>query len=157
MEYITNSEIETEKIACELAKKLKTKKVVALSGDLGSGKTVFVKGLACGLGIKTVITSPTFVFIKEYPIQKIQNPKLKIQTKPKFQISKLIHVDCYRVKSEKDAEAIGLIDYLNQKNNIIAIEWPENIESILPKNIVKVNFENMGKNIRKITINLDNI
>ena len=146
-----------------MVKKLKSKKILALHGDLGSGKTVFVKGLAKGLGIKSMVTSPTFVFIKEYSIRKIQNPKSKYQTKSKIsdlgsglgrdgQNPKLIHVDCYRVKSEKDAEAIGLIEYLNQKNNIIAIEWPEKIKSILPKNIIKVNFESLGGNVRKITI-----
>ena len=152
MEYITNSEIETEKIALKLAERLKTNKVVALFGDLGSGKTVFVKGLACGLGIKTVITSPTFVFIKEYPIRKSQITNHKSQT-----YGNLVHVDCYRVKSEKDAEAIGLIDYLKQKDNIIAIEWPENIQSVLPADTIQINFENLGKNVRKILISPDNV
>jgi tRNA threonylcarbamoyladenosine biosynthesis protein TsaE len=169
MEYTTKCEAETEKVAQKIAKSLKPGNVLALSGDLGSGKTVFVKGLAKGLGIKSIITSPTFVFIKEYSIRKIQNhrlPKPGTGGQAKFkisnlgsglgrdgQISKLVHVDCYRVKNEKDAEAIGLIEYLNQKNNIIAIEWPDKIKSILPKNIVKVNFESLGGNVRKITIN----
>ena len=147
MEFITKSENETEKIARKLAEELKTKKILALKGNLGSGKTVFVKGLAKGLKIKEVITSPTFVFIKEYPIKKSQTSNLKPQT-----YSSLIHVDCYRVKNEKDAETIGLIDHLKQKNNIIVIEWSENVMHILPKNIIKVNFENLGKSIRKISI-----
>ena len=85
-------------------------------------------------------------------IRKIQNPKSKVQTKSKIQNPKLIHVDCYRMKNEVDAEAVGLIEYLNQKNNVIAIEWPQKIKSVIPKNTIKVSFENIGKDTRKITI-----
>lgn len=164
MEFITKSEIETEKIARDLAKKFKSKQILALYGDLGSGKTVFVKGLAKGLGIKTIIVSPTFVFIKEYPITKIQKKEDKNKTNStnldrttirnrKSQIETLIHVDCYRMRDERDAEEIGLVEYFNQKNNIIAVEWPEKIKSILPKNIIKINFDNLGGDLREIIIN----
>lgn len=152
MEIITKSEKETQEFAKNFAQSLSFGDIVALKGNLGSGKTAFVKGLAKGLRIKDIITSPTFVFAKEYPIKKCQNLNVKCQ-KYGARNSFLIHIDCYRVKNEKDAEAIGLIDYLRQKDNIIAIEWPENISQILPKNIIRINFENLGKNSRQIIIN----
>jgi len=113
---------------------------LALEGNLGSGKTAFTKGIAVALGIDDQITSPTFVILKNYTL-KTQNSKLK----------SLVHIDCYRI-SEEDAEAVGLSEYLELKNNITVVEWPENIKSLLPKRTKHIKFEHLGENKRKIVI-----
>ena len=100
-----------------MARELKDGEIIALVGHLGSGKTTFIKGLAKGLGVKDTITSPTFVLMKIY------------KTKHKS-IRKFVHVDCYRVPGIELA-SIGLTDYLNQPDTVVAIEWAEK----LPKKI----------------------
>ncbi len=115
--------------------------MVALSGDLGAGKTAFVKGVAKGLGIKENVNSPTFVIAKEYKI----NLKFKIKN------LKLVHIDAYRLHSYKDAKAIGLEEYFN-KDNICLVEWPENISQILPKNTKYIKLEHLGENKRGINV-----
>jgi len=154
MEYITNSEVESQKVAQKFALKLKPGSVLALFGDLGSGKTAFTKGLAHALGVDDVVTSPTFVFVKEYPINKFQISNFKFQNNSKTIESKLIHVDCYRMSNANDAEAIGLREYFESKSNIVVIEWADRIEFILPKDTIRINFENLGQDKRKIIINL---
>lgn len=112
---------------------------MALSGDLGSGKTTFTQGLAEGLGIRDNITSPTFVLMKSYKLPAISY--------------KLIHIDAYRMDSEQDALSIGITDYLREPNTICVIEWPEIIEKLLPKNTIWIQFKHMDENSREITIN----
>ncbi len=128
-QIITNSEKETFEFAKKFAKKLKSGEVIGLVGDLGAGKTVFTKGLATGLGIKDNINSPTFVVMKVYEIAN-----------RKSQIANLIHVDAYRLKSEKNLKNIGLEEYLN-KDNIVVIEWADRVKKILPKNTTHINIK----------------
>lgn len=165
MEIITKNEEETQKVAKDYAKSLNFGDVIALEGDLGSGKTAFTKGIAEALGVSDVITSPTFVVVKEYIINNFQfsisnfqlNSKSQILNSKKLQLTtnnlqpKLIHVDCYRI-SEDDAEAVGLNEYLASKENITVIEWPENIKSILPEKTKLVKFKNLGVSTRSINI-----
>lgn len=115
---------------------------MALSGNLGAGKTTFAKGLAKGLGIKKNITSPTFVILKSYKTDYGGN------------IEQLIHVDCYRMKDENDAEGVGLPEYFSRKNYLVLIEWPEKITSILPETTKYIDLEYLGENSRKITTDL---
>src|SRR3989344_7421055 len=112
-ERITSSPTETKEFAQALAKAFTPPKILALFGDLGAGKTTFIQGLAKGLGIKGRVLSPTFIFIRPHTLKGG---------------SKFYHVDLYRLDSEKDAEAIGLTEILQDKNAIVAIEWPEKIE-----------------------------
>lgn len=107
-----------------------------LYGDLGSGKTTFVKGVADSLGISDEITSPTFVFCKKYKIDDYY----------------FAHYDCYRVRSKEDAEAIGLMEDLSLADKIILIEWPENISHLIPKGAKKIKFKYVGENERSIEI-----
>lgn len=144
---ITNSENETKEFAKNILYKINNTNIIALFGNLGSGKTVFVKGLAKELGIKENITSPTFVLIKEYIIK---NPKPKTQISNKF--SKLIHIDLYRLKKIDDLFLHQLQEYFNNKNNLVIIEWSERLEKNLPKDVLKIKFKYIDKNKRKIKI-----
>ena len=134
---ITNSPEESKELAKQLSKELKSPRLIALYGNLGSGKTTFIQGLAEGLGIKKRVLSPTFVFIREYDLS----------SKRKF-----YHVDLYRLDSERNAETIGLSDIFADKSAITAIEWPEKIEKLLTTNTIKINFSTVGENKRKIEI-----
>jgi len=103
--------------------------VIGLEGDLGSGKTTFVQGIAKGLGIKGKITSPTFVIMRKYDF--------------------LYHIDCYRIQLE-DLLELDFKEIINQPGNIIVIEWAERVKKILPKDTIWMKFEYLGKDKRKI-------
>lgn len=142
MEYTSKSEKETYKIAANLAEKAEPGDVFALKGDLGSGKTTFVKGFALALGVKQEITSPTFVVLKKYPLAK-----------NKQNIRNLIHIDCYRLASFADAESVGLLEYLNENDNIILAEWPENVSNVFDGyNIKTISFYYKNEKTRLIRI-----
>ncbi|MEK7653102.1 MAG: tRNA (adenosine(37)-N6)-threonylcarbamoyltransferase complex ATPase subunit type 1 TsaE [Patescibacteria group bacterium] len=143
MKIITKSEKETFKLAQKFATKLRGGEVLALIGDLGAGKTAFVKGLAEGLGVKNIITSPTFVLMKGYTAQKQKNKKAKKQ---------LIHIDAYRLSSGKELEDIGATEYFSDKNTIVAIEWADRVKDILPAGVIKINFKILEGDKRKIEI-----
>ncbi|MEK7131881.1 MAG: tRNA (adenosine(37)-N6)-threonylcarbamoyltransferase complex ATPase subunit type 1 TsaE [Patescibacteria group bacterium] len=131
MSAITNSQPETELVGKKLADKLKGGDILLLSGDLGAGKTSLIKGIAVGLGIKQKITSPTFTLMNVY---EIGNKKLEIK--------KLIHIDTYRLKDEKELLEIGVEDYLGRPDTICAIEWPEKISGLLKnRKTIKINLE----------------
>lgn len=103
----------------KMASMLPKNAVVALSGDLGAGKTTFVQGLALGLGIKDPIQSPTFVLLNLY--------------------KGLYHFDLYRLKDEADFTSLGFEEYFH-KDGICVIEWPERIAKILPAGTVYIEF-----------------
>ncbi len=110
--------------------------VVALYGDLGSGKTVFVQGMARSLGVMTLPRSPTFSLVNEY------SGRLP-----------LYHVDLYRVRDAREALASGLGEYLEQDDGITVVEWAERIEDLLPGDVVRVRFSaGAGENERIMTI-----
>lgn len=131
--FITNSDAQTQKIGEELAKILKRKSLILLTGDLGSGKTTFVKGLAKGLGIKKRINSPTFVLVKNYG--RILN-----------------HIDLYRLDNEEQIKSLD-IESLMKDSPITVIEWAEKIKKCPQVNILKINFKYLNDKQRKITIN----
>ena len=132
-QFITSSEDETKAFAKNLSKTLKG--VIALTGDLGSGKTTFVQGFAQGLRLKEKIISPTFILIRQH---KIPNSK-KI----------LFHIDLYRLE---DFTQLGLEEIINDPNNIVLIEWGEKIKKFLPKNITRITFKTLTDNQRKIIV-----
>lgn len=115
---------ETFSWGASLAAELPRDAVLALSGNLGAGKTTFVQGLAAGLGIKDPIQSPTFILLNLY--------------------DRLAHFDLYRLKKTKDFVDLGFQEYL-ETNLICAIEWPERIEELLPKRTIRVHFEYLGE------------
>ncbi len=131
MELISKSASQTEDIAFEYAKTLNKGDVVVLSGDLGAGKTQFVKGVAKYFGLNGV-TSPTYAYLNVYG-------------------DMLYHYDCYRLSCGEDAERLGLTDYFNG-DNICLIEWAENIEDTLPEKVKKVTILKLSENERKIIL-----
>jgi len=135
MDYISNSLSETEKLAKKFLTENSDVKLVGLVGDLGSGKTAFVKGIAKALKIKRNITSPTFVIEKIYP----------------YGDQKLVHIDAYRLSSSHDFEAIGFSELLADKLNIIFIEWPERVFSQFPENMKIIKFKYVDEKKRKIS------
>jgi len=143
MRHITNSEKETFGLAKRFVAKLRGGEVLALIGELGAGKTAFVKGLAAGLGVKNIITSPTFVLMKEYK-SKVKSQKLKVLD--------LVHIDAYRLNSGKDLAAIGALEYFGAKNSVVAIEWADRVKDIWPKKVIKIDFKILKDNKREITI-----
>ena len=128
MEYISKNEKETENIARKIFAHCSPGEIFALNGDLGSGKTTFVKAFAKAAGIKQSVTSPTFVLMKEYAIPNHKG------------LTTLVHLDCYRMNSAEDAFSIGLPEYFKRKDTIIFIEWPDKISIILPARTRKINF-----------------
>ena len=145
---ITSSKEETQWFGKDLVSKLKDRNIIALYGDLGSGKTTFVQGLAKGLGIKKRIISPTFVLVRQY---KIKNQKSKIKTTA--QNSKFFyHVDLYRVNNKKEIDGLGIKEIIDNKNNFVAIEWAEKISNLLPKNRINVYCKYLDYEKRKISI-----
>ena len=101
--------------------------VIALKGELGSGKTTFSQGLARALGIKHPITSPTFLLIKNYE-KKIGGYK------------RLYHMDCYRIKAKKELLNLNFKNIVADSKNIILIEWADKIKKIVPKNAIWIKF-----------------
>lgn len=134
MEYkvITRSEIETIELAQNLEAEKFPNMIICLDGDLGSGKTVFTKGIANALGINEVITSPTFTIIKEY-----------IGELP------LYHMDVYRLDGNSDG--IGIEEYFS-KGGVVVIEWSKTIDDILPKERLDINFKVLDENKRQLTL-----
>jgi tRNA threonylcarbamoyladenosine biosynthesis protein TsaE len=149
--YITNNSTQTKKLGSDLAKEFyklaeKRARVLVLEGELGGGKTTFLQGLAKGLGIKEKILSPTFVILKKF---KIPNPDPKTRhPRPEF----FYHIDCYRIKKEKEILDLGFKKIVSDSKNIVAIEWADNIREILPKDVILIIFKFKDKNKRAITI-----
>lgn len=119
---ITKNETETINLGVEIASSLKCGDVIALYGDLGSGKTRLVKGICMGLDVKQMVNSPTFIIVNEYSSQKFHN---------------IYHFDLYRMKTEDEVLAMGFKEYLNHES-IVLIEWPEHIERLLPPETIKI-------------------
>ncbi len=147
--YLSHSEKETKSIAKKLARYFKGGDVLGLVGELGSGKTQFVKGLAEYFEIRRIITSPTFVLMKIYQI-KMDNSRV-VPTS----IKQLIHIDCYRINSD-EILSIGVDEYLNNKNCFTVIEWAEKVKNILPKNTIWLRFKR-GRRENERTIVMSNV
>jgi len=142
MRIVTKSEIDTFEVAKLFADRLNGGEVICLIGDLGAGKTAFTKGLAQGLGIKNIITSPTFVLMKVYETKKTKIKKLIT----------LVHIDAYRLNNGEQLLEIGAEDYLADPNCITVIEWADRVRDIWPKKAFKIEFKILLGNKREIKI-----
>lgn len=172
-EIISRSSKETQKIAelfVKEASRLNPGRslVVALEGQLGSGKTTFSQGLAKALGVKEKVLSPTFVLVKIYPVSEKRRVSLAKKSnfyKNKFlrkyqpmfftngvyplkkvkRFRHLIHIDCYRLQKAKDILHLGFKNFLQDQDAIVVIEWASRIKSILPKDTVWLRFKHGPK------------
>jgi tRNA threonylcarbamoyladenosine biosynthesis protein TsaE len=146
-EYIVHNEVEMQDLANRFLQMLDNMThntggvVLALSGELGAGKTTFTKALAIELGITEPVTSPTFVIQKSYNVSD------------RSDIKKLVHIDAYRLESGADAEVLGLAETISTNGNLVVIEWAENIKSALPSGVINIKFEYISNTTRRITIN----
>ncbi len=141
MEFITKSTDESKSFGEKFSADLKGGEVVALVGDLGSGKTTFVQGLAHGLGIKRNVNSPTFMLMRSYDIDATL-------------VKHLYHFDLYRLEGrvEEELKNIGFYDFINHKDAVSVIEWGDKATDLLPQNTIWINFEYLNEAERKITI-----
>lgn len=131
---VTNNELETIRLGQKIAGQLKRGDILALSGDLGTGKTAFVKGIARGLGIDDYITSPTFTLVHSYEGMGFN----------------LHHFDVYRVSDEEELFEIGFEEYLYE-NDICVIEWADLIKNLIPNHSIWIHFERLDGG-RTITV-----
>jgi tRNA threonylcarbamoyladenosine biosynthesis protein TsaE len=132
IDKITTSPEETSSYAKSLASAFNPGSIYGFNGEIASGKTTFIKGVLSGLDFKGMVNSPTFTLINEYEAKE-----------------KVVHIDCYRERSISRWIQLGIIEYFNS-NSIILIEWPKVINTILPKDVVYINFENININTRRI-------
>lgn len=153
-EFITINYRQTQKLGEFLAGELRGGEVVCLSGELGAGKTTFTQGLLRGLGVKGPYSSPTFVIMKEYQV-KIPISKSKYPNKSQnseFKIQNVFHIDAYRVRAD-DILGLGWKEIVENKNNVVIIEWAERVEKIVPKGSLWIKLEWQGDKERKIAFN----
>ena len=117
---------QTRRLGARLGALLQPGDIICLSGEMGAGKTVFAKGIGQGWGATTLLTSPTFNLVHTHRREK--DPQ------------RLYHLDCYRLTRASDSETIGLNDLLDERATLV-LEWPENIEAVLPKERLWINLQ----------------
>jgi len=131
--FISNSPAETEKFGCQFAKKLSAGSILALKGELGSGKTQFVKGLAAGVGSNAAVTSPTFTIVHEYSGGRWP----------------IYHFDFFRIEDRQSAVRLGLDDYFFD-DGVSVIKWADRFPNLIPESAQWVSFEMKSENERAI-------
>lgn len=131
--FISNKLDDTIEFAYNLAKNAKPGDIYCLEGELGVGKTIIAKGMGKFFNVKESITSPTFTILKSYDV----NHK---------SIKKLHHFDLYRIKNIDELINIGFDEYINDKNSISIIEWPEVAYGLLPNSIIRINISKPNNN-----------
>lgn len=136
MKHITKSEQETFELAHKFASQLKSGQTICMVGDLGSGKTAFTKGLAEALGVEKIITSPTFVLMKNYQGKDFT----------------LAHIDAYRLSDGQELKDIGVEDYINDNKCITVIEWADRVRDIWRSGCIEINFKSLEGDKREIEI-----
>lgn len=151
MAKTTHDAQESMEFAASVARNFKGGEVLALHGDLGSGKTTFTKGLAEALKVEETITSPTFVILKSYP-GKIGDPSI---SSGQVKNIELVHIDAYRADTIEDIKSVGIEDFLNRDDVVMVVEWAEKIQEILPKNTININFKFIDENTREIEVPAD--
>lgn len=135
IKIITRSPEETIRAAEKLGSLIGAGDMIAFKGGLGAGKTTFTRGLAIGLGMKDVVSSPTFALVNDYRGERIT----------------LYHFDMYRICTEEELESTGFYDYPFEENAAV-IEWSENISEFLPENAIYVTINTISENEREIII-----
>ncbi len=131
----TKSEKETLDLGFKIGKNIFYPAIIALIGELGSGKTVFARGIAKGMGIKTRIKSPSFVIINEYAAA---HP--------------LYHFDFYRLEEPGELSGLGYEEYFSSPDGVVVIEWADKIIDFLPPEYLEVRIKMEDFNLRKIIL-----
>ncbi len=154
MKYLINNEKDLENVAHEVLSIINSNKynhatVLALQGDLGAGKTTFTKCLANILGITESVTSPTFVIQKTFSINETN---LENNSNIFIPFKQLIHIDSYRLDLSGELLHLGWHDNLNQKDNLIIVEWPERISDILPTEYLLLKFSHINETAREVEL-----
>jgi len=144
--YISNSEIETISLGQEFGKKLKVGDSVSFYGDLGSGKTEFIKGICKQLKVHELVSSPTFTIINQY-LGSLNNTEVPIY-----------HIDLYRIKTHDELENIGFDECVHTQNGIKLIEWAEKASGDLPEDgyIISIKTDDNNDEKRVIDISFQN-
>lgn len=132
---ISRGERETERIAARFARTLRGGDVILLEGELGAGKTAFVRGLARGLGVRDRITSPTFVLMRVHRVWQARASargalRRVVPRDGRSGVRHLVHVDAYRVRDPREFEAIGLFEWIGRPDTVVAIEWGERVRAL---------------------------
>lgn len=130
--YYSKSAEETVELGKKIGASLKPNDIIALSGQLGAGKTTLIQGIAEGLGVKDYVTSPTFIIINEY-----------LGRLP------LYHIDLYRLDEIQDIEDLGIEEYF-AKGGVCVIEWAERLGELLPNQATKINIAVISETGRQI-------
>ena len=134
LRLLSHSPSETEALGEELGRILEGGEILALCGELGSGKTTFVRGLARGLGVgKEIVVSPSFTLLNEYPGR-----------------INLYHFDFYRLEGLEDLESIGFWDYIGE--GIVTVEWADRIPEAIPEDALWITFSIVDGNHREISL-----
>jgi len=134
---ISSSVQDTNRFAQELLESLNPGDVVALVGDLGSGKTTFVQGIAAALGIEEPVTSPTFVLWRQY--------------ETKHDVFRFLHhLDLYRLESEREVHGLGIQDIFSQSDGLVLVEWADKFASVFPERTIWLRFRYVDEERREI-------
>ncbi|OGH08255.1 MAG: tRNA (adenosine(37)-N6)-threonylcarbamoyltransferase complex ATPase subunit type 1 TsaE [Candidatus Levybacteria bacterium RBG_13_35_9] len=133
---LTKNPAETKKFAENFSKSLKEGDILCLYGNLGSGKTTFVQGLAKGLGIKKRIFSPTFIIVRSYKIDD----------------RNFYHIDLYRTQAKQDLLGVGIDEILKDNKNIVCVEWAEKLFDLIPRKRMDIKFKYLRNDEREIGI-----
>lgn len=142
LEIVTTSPAETEAVGASLASWLREGDVVLLHGDLGAGKTTLAKGIAAALRVDAVVASPSFALVNEYDAGLLAP------------VSRLYHLDLYRLRGEEDLASIGFSDFTHPVDGVTLIEWPERAAGVLPERYVLVELEVAGPDRRRVRLTL---
>ena len=134
---VTRNPTETAAVGRALASFLRDGDVVLLHGDLGAGKTTLAKGIASALGISEVVSSPSFALVNEYDTHSAA-------------VSRLFHLDLYRLRDENDLASIGFDDLVASAGGAVLIEWPERAAAALPERYLLIEIENRGSDMRHL-------
>jgi len=135
---VSQGPAETVSIGEALADSLRDGDVVLLHGDLGAGKTTLAKGIASALGIEDVISSPSFSLVNEY------------DTGLATAVTRLFHLDLYRLRGEDDLASIGFEDFVAPADGVTLVEWPERAATMLPERFLLIEIDTVGSNSRRL-------
>ena len=141
-------EEEAKRFVGTLAPKDASATLVTLFGELGAGKTAFTKAVAHALGVEEVVTSPTFVLEKIYPIRKLEDSR---SNGASSSFKRLIHIDAYRLEKGADLLPLGFDELMKDSGNLILLEWPEKVSGALPESSVHISIVANSDDSRVIT------